>query len=131
MPTLDDARATIRSAIIEGLARSADRTGLRAGRSAEIIADDVLTSVLATNTRWALRAFAEQEQRRDHLAGMGDTIVQAILSDLCGRRGLRQEWDEIDTDVQLEIIDTWRRLAGTALSADAGEGEEEGTTCES
>jgi hypothetical protein len=34
-------------------------------------------------------------------------IVEAILKDLKGRRGLRQEWDGIDRDIQEEIIDVW------------------------
>jgi hypothetical protein len=34
-------------------------------------------------------------------------IVEAILADLTRRRGLRQEWDGIDKDIQREIRDTW------------------------
>lgn len=37
-------------------------------------------------------------------------IVKAIIADLTGRRGLRQEWDQIDDDVKREIRDTWIAL---------------------
>jgi hypothetical protein len=33
--------------------------------------------------------------------------VERIVSDLGDRRGLRQEWDEIDEDVQGEIMLVW------------------------
>ena len=31
----------------------------------------------------------------------------AIVGDLTDRRGLRQEWEEIDEDIQDEIFRTW------------------------
>lgn len=30
-----------------------------------------------------------------------------IINDLSDRRGLRQEWEQIDGDIQDEIIETW------------------------
>ncbi len=34
-------------------------------------------------------------------------IVEAIIDDLSDRRGLGNEWEQIDEDVQKEIIDKW------------------------
>jgi hypothetical protein len=33
--------------------------------------------------------------------------VERIIDDLTDRRGLREEWDEIDEDVQGEIMTVW------------------------
>lgn len=39
-----------------------------------------------------------------------EKIVDAIVDDLTGRRGLRQEWEGIDEDIQQEIKAEWREL---------------------
>jgi len=36
--------------------------------------------------------------------------VYDIITDLTNRRGLRQEWEEIDGDIQDEIIDIWLEI---------------------
>jgi glycine/serine hydroxymethyltransferase len=33
-----------------------------------------------------------------------------IITDLTDRRGLRQEWEEIDGDIQDEIIEKWKEI---------------------
>lgn len=33
-----------------------------------------------------------------------------IVNDLTDRRGLRQEWDNIDGEIQAEIIETWMKI---------------------
>jgi hypothetical protein len=33
--------------------------------------------------------------------------VESIVQDLSDRRGLRQEWEQIDEDIQEEIKQTW------------------------
>ena len=33
-----------------------------------------------------------------------------IITDLTDRRGLRQEWEEIDGDIQDEIIEKWKNI---------------------
>jgi hypothetical protein len=38
------------------------------------------------------------------------TIVKAIIADLCNRRGLRQEWEGIDDDIQREIRNEWIKI---------------------
>ncbi len=45
-------------------------------------------------------------------------VVQGILKDLTGRRGLRQEWEQIDGDIQQEISDTWTGIVAAALARD-------------
>jgi len=37
-------------------------------------------------------------------------ILFEIVSDLTGRRGLRQEWEGIDDDIQEEIMDEWLEI---------------------
>jgi hypothetical protein len=34
-------------------------------------------------------------------------IVKAILDDFTDRRGLRQEWEQIDDSIRSEIVETW------------------------
>ena len=38
-------------------------------------------------------------------------VGSAVLADITDRRGLRQEWDQIDRDIQNEIRETIGRLA--------------------
>lgn len=42
-------------------------------------------------------------------------IVATLLDDMNDRRGFRQNWDQIDTDTQQEIIAEWRRLVVEVL----------------
>jgi hypothetical protein len=37
-------------------------------------------------------------------------IVEAIEKDFTDRRGLRQEWDQIDADIKIDIKNTWINL---------------------
>ena len=41
--------------------------------------------------------------------------VDDIISDLCDRRGLRQEWKGIDKDIQKEICNAWRVIVERAI----------------
>ena len=36
-----------------------------------------------------------------------------IITDLSDRRGLRQEWENIDGDIQDEIIEKWSKIIDT------------------
>ena len=51
---------------------------------------------------------------------IAERAVDAIIKDLCGRRGLRQEWEGVDEDIRAEIREAW---IAKALEADAA-GEE-------
>lgn len=44
-------------------------------------------------------------------------IVDAIISDFTDRRGLRQEWENIDSDTQTEIVSTWCESVAHILKA--------------
>jgi trans-2-enoyl-CoA reductase len=39
-----------------------------------------------------------------------DRIVDAIVRDFTDRRGLRQEWEQINEDIQAEIKATWKKI---------------------
>lgn len=43
------------------------------------------------------------------------TIVNAIIKDLTGRKGLRHQWDMIDDDTQEEIRVAWEAVVDEAL----------------
>ena len=45
-------------------------------------------------------------------------IVELIEADLTDRRGLRQEWEHIDYDIQDEIRDTWAELIRKVLKGE-------------
>lgn len=38
-------------------------------------------------------------------------IVTEIVADLSDRRGLRQEWEQIDMELRREIIECWKKIA--------------------
>ena len=48
-------------------------------------------------------------------------IVELIEVDLTDRRGLRQEWEHIDNDIQDEIRDTWVGIIRKMLGKEAEE----------
>jgi len=52
---------------------------------------------------------------RDRIIAKVPAIVQAIISDLTGRRGLGQEWEHIDPDIVQEIVEEWKRLAADVI----------------
>lgn len=54
----------------------------------------------------------------EHLTSeeIANAIVSRIEADFTDRRGLRQEWDEIDADIQEEIRDTWRDIVRQELN---------------
>lgn len=42
-------------------------------------------------------------------------IVNSIIADLTDRRGLRQEWEYIDSEIQNEIEKTWIEIVQKVL----------------
>ena len=44
-----------------------------------------------------------------------EDVVEAIIKDFTDRRGLRQEWEQIDEDIQEEIKERWIGLARDVL----------------
>ena len=43
------------------------------------------------------------------------TVVDNIIADLSDRRGLQNEWDAIDEDIQYEITGVWKGLVVSEL----------------
>ena len=50
-----------------------------------------------------------------HIDKHARAIVRGIIKDFTDRRGLRQEWEQIDDQVQAEIIIRWREIARDIL----------------
>lgn len=44
------------------------------------------------------------------------SIVMNIVSDLSDRRGLGQEWDQIDDDIREDIETVWRTIVGESIA---------------
>ncbi|MFA7333376.1 MAG: hypothetical protein WC130_03685 [Kiritimatiellia bacterium] len=42
---------------------------------------------------------------------VGERIVAAILNDLTDRKGIGDEWEAIEDDIQREIIEGWAAIA--------------------
>lgn len=47
-------------------------------------------------------------------------VALAVERDLRGRRGLRQEWEQIDEDMQDEIRDEWAAIVDRVLATSRG-----------
>jgi hypothetical protein len=47
-----------------------------------------------------------------------ERIVKAIERDFTDRRGLRQEWEQIDAETQAEIRATWTKIVRKELAKD-------------
>ena len=57
------------------------------------------------------------EQSQEAVEAAAKAIVSDILADMTDRRGLRQEWEGIDDDIQAEIKGVWEGIASKHLSA--------------
>lgn len=44
-------------------------------------------------------------------------IVDKIINDMSGRKGLGDEWDNIDHDVRDELRETWEQLVRDVMLA--------------
>jgi hypothetical protein len=55
------------------------------------------------------------EQRKSNTGFMSEQIVSDILNDFTDRRGLRQEWDNIEDDIKEEIICAWIEIVDRNL----------------
>lgn len=42
--------------------------------------------------------------------GQAKKIVEAIVDELSGRKGLRHEWEQIDPEIQDEIMQEWTKI---------------------
>lgn len=57
---------------------------------------------------------ASMEQRAES-ARIAQRCVDKILADMTDRRGLRQEWDNIDEDIQEDIKMEWLHIIATEI----------------
>jgi hypothetical protein len=46
-----------------------------------------------------------------------EMAVHAIIDDLSGRKGIGDEWDQIDPDIQDEIIEEWEEHVRSAIAS--------------
>lgn len=56
------------------------------------------------------------EMTEEEIAALSRRIVKAIERDFTDRRGLRQEWEQIDDDVKKDIRKTWRTIVALILA---------------
>jgi hypothetical protein len=55
-------------------------------------------------------AYYKQVNEDQRAEDQSTAKVFDIISDLSDRRGLRQEWENIDGDIQDEIIEKWKAI---------------------
>jgi len=53
-----------------------------------------------------------------------EIIVDKIVDDLSDRRGIGQEWDQIETDIKNEIKETWCNIVDKVLGIICFKGEQ-------
>ena len=51
----------------------------------------------------------------DNTFPVEERIIFSIIRDFTDRNGLRQEWENIDNDIQDEIIETWLEITKKQL----------------
>ena len=108
---------------LESLWQAAHAEGVAEGRAAERKKwqdeNSTLRKRLETRTQisrqWEALAERNRLERtaataaeRERCASRALAIVNAILEDLTDRRGLSQEWEHIDIEIQMEIINAWK-----------------------
>lgn len=54
--------------------------------------------------------------KKDTNVSKEEAIVFEIMNDFTDRRGLRQQWEQIDDEMQEEIIESWIEKAKKVLS---------------
>lgn len=54
---------------------------------------------------------------KEGTGAMAEKIVDAIITNLTDRRGLRDAWDSVDEDIQAECRGAWINLARRVIEA--------------
>ena len=49
--------------------------------------------------------------------------LEALVNNMTGRRGLRQEWEGIDDDIRDEIIEDWQEIVRNASNSNDAVGK--------
>ncbi len=57
-----------------------------------------------------VREYLKERLERSMEKIQAEKIVDGIIEDFTDRRGLRQEWEQIDEETQQEIRDTWIKI---------------------
>lgn len=57
------------------------------------------------------------------MSDKAERIVRAIVRDITDRRGLRQEWEQIDEKTRKEIRATWAAIVRKELATEVREGQ--------
>jgi hypothetical protein len=57
---MTDAKATVRSAVIEGITKHCLETGLRMGATTDLLIEDLIKAVFDKPVRWAVIAYADE-----------------------------------------------------------------------
>lgn len=65
---MSDAKATVRTVIISGIAERAHLTGLRTGPTVDLLVEDLLESLFRADVRWAVRAYADERDQAEEVA---------------------------------------------------------------
>ncbi|MHC4196170.1 MAG: hypothetical protein ACYSQZ_09610 [Planctomycetota bacterium] len=60
-----------------------------------------------------LEEYYETSKKTLNTKPVSKQILFEIIDDLTDRRGLRQEWDQIDDDIQNEILSDWLKIIET------------------
>jgi len=61
------------------------------------------------------------ERMTNKMPVVGKRIVEAVIADFTDRRGLRQEWENIDKDIQNEIQEAWLKKINLILEKELPE----------
>ena len=96
-----------------------DAGGFQLGKSATdnslvwLIYEEVVKPVPPENVLAFCRAVVERVDGKV----VARKIIKAIEDDFTDRRGLRQEWEQIDNNIKREIKRTWRKIIENIIYA--------------
>ena len=63
----------------------------------------------------AIRSIDIQLSHQNRAELQVEFLVQDIIADLTARKGLRQEWNEIDSEIRAEIVARWEEIVSEHL----------------
>lgn len=63
------------------------------------------------------QAAADLRKQLEAASGAPERAVEAIVSDLSDRRGLKREWAQVEPEIQSEVRNAWAALIRAAMSA--------------
>lgn len=72
---------------------------------------ELLEKVEGRSMKTSKTSKEEKTKKQRTAKQKANAIVNIILGDLKGRRGLGNAWDDIDQEIQEEIADIWVKIA--------------------